>query len=152
MAGTRSSARLLAASQKTAAPDVPPPPPPAKKKTKYKKEAPKKKAIPKKAAKPVKAAPAKKTDDDDDDKKKTVSIEACKQWNAFQTRAKKIANAVGDSATVVINDKKPGRGNFVVRVDDGEPIVELLGLKRPFPPLKALDMEKVSNQVLEALK
>jgi hypothetical protein len=32
------------------------------------------------------------------------------------------------------------------------PIVELLGMKRPFPPLKALDMEEVAANVLKALE
>ena len=33
-----------------------------------------------------------------------------------------------------------------------EPIVELLGLKRPFPPLKELDMDDVCEKVLAALE
>lgn len=33
-----------------------------------------------------------------------------------------------------------------------EPIVELLAMKRPFPALKALDMDEVSSQVLAALE
>jgi hypothetical protein len=57
---------------------------------------------------------------------------------------------VGDKAQVEINKEKPGRGNFVVRVND-KVIVELLGLKRPFPPLKALDMEDVNAKVLNAI-
>jgi hypothetical protein len=58
---------------------------------------------------------------------------------------------VGDAATVVVNEEKPGRGNFVVRVN-GKPVVELLALKRPFPPLKALDMDDVAAQVLKAIE
>jgi hypothetical protein len=53
---------------------------------------------------------------------------------------------------VEINKEKPGRGNFVVRVNGGEPIIELKALKRPFPSLKALDMDEVSKRVLIALK
>lgn len=84
---------------------------------------------------------------------KLVSIEACKQWNAFKTRANKVVQAVGKKANVEINKEKPGRGNFVVRVSGKkEPIVELLALKRPFPPLKQLDMDEVCNNVLEALE
>ena len=45
---------------------------------------------------------------------------------------------------------QPGRGNFVVSVN-GHNVVELLGLKRPFPPLKALNMEEVNANVLKAL-
>ena len=48
---------------------------------------------------------------------------------------------------------RSGKGNFVVRVDGkDDPIVELLGLTRPFPPLKALDMDDVCEQVLTALE
>jgi hypothetical protein len=32
------------------------------------------------------------------------------------------------------------------------PIVELLGMKRPFPPLKALDMDKVCGDVVGSLE
>ena len=47
---------------------------------------------------------------------------------------------------------QPGKGNFVVKVSGcKKPIVELLGLKRPFPALKELDMEVVTAQVLKAL-
>lgn len=67
------------------------------------------------------------------------------------TRAKKIVAAIGNETTVAINPEKPGRGNFVVRVN-GEPVIELLALQRPFPALKALDMEDVSQQVLDQVK
>jgi hypothetical protein len=59
--------------------------------------------------------------------------------------------AVGNKASVVINPTQPGKGNFVVRVN-GETVVELLALKRPFASLKALDMDDVSEKVLKALK
>jgi hypothetical protein len=48
---------------------------------------------------------------------------------------------------------QPGRGNFVVRVSGKEePIVELLGMKRPFAPLKQLDMDEVCEKVVAALE
>jgi hypothetical protein len=85
-----------------------------------------------------------------------VTIEACKQWSAFKTRANKIVAAVGDKATVLVNPEPPGRGNFVVRIKDDdnnrEPIIELLAMKRPFAPLKALDMDQVSEKVLNAIE
>jgi len=37
-----------------------------------------------------------------------VSIEACKQWGAFKSRAAKIEKAVGSKATVKINEEKVG--------------------------------------------
>jgi len=79
-----------------------------------------------------------------------VSIEACKQWNAFKTRALKVQKAVGSKATVKINESKPGKGNFIIKVGENT-VIELLGLKRPFPPLKALDMDDVNEQVLNAI-
>jgi len=84
--------------------------------------------------------------------KKVVTIEACKQWGAFKTRANKILKAVGDKAIVEINKEKPGKGNFVVSIEGvDEPIVSLIGMKRPFPPLKALDMDEINDEVLSAL-
>lgn len=81
-----------------------------------------------------------------------VSIEACKQWGAFKSRATKIETAVKSKATVEINKEKPGKGNFIVRVSGkAEPIVELLGMSRPFSALKALDMDDVVAKVLAAL-
>lgn len=51
-----------------------------------------------------------------------------------------------------INKEKPGKGNFVVTIKGtDEPIVSLQGLKRPFPALKALDMEELNSKILEAL-
>ena len=82
----------------------------------------------------------------------SVFIEACKSWGAFKTRANKIVKGVGGRAKVVVNAEKPEKGNFVVRVEGVEkPIVELIGMKRPFPALKSLDMEEVVENVLGAL-
>jgi len=83
---------------------------------------------------------------------KIVIIEACKQWNAFKTRANKILKAVGDKAIVQINQEKPGKGNFIVSiVGMDEPIISLIGMKRPFPALKALDMDVINEKVMSAL-
>lgn len=67
-------------------------------------------------------------------------------------RAKKIADAVGSRAKVVINQERPGKGNFVIRITGVEkPLLELKAMKRPFPALKALDMDEVVKQVLDSL-
>ena len=77
------------------------------------------------------------------------------QWSVFKTRANRIAKYLaeqGSDATVEINKEKPGRGNFVVRVEGkDEPVLELLGMKRPFKALKDLEMEDIGAQVVEAL-
>jgi len=121
--------------------------PPAKKATVTKKKIVKKPAAKKDTPKDAATATTASTSGN------TVTIEACKQWGAFKTRATKIQKAVGTKASVVINAEKPGRGNFVVRVSGvDEPVVELLGMKRPFPDLKALVMEDVCENVLKALE
>lgn len=83
---------------------------------------------------------------------KIVTIEHCKSWGAFKTRAAKIQVGVGKAAKVVVNEEKPRKGAFVVTVSGvKDPIVELLDLKRPFAPLKALDMDEVVKNVLNHL-
>eukprot|EP00984_Skeletonema_dohrnii_P038035 scaffold40822_cov155-Skeletonema_dohrnii-CCMP3373.AAC.2 len=67
-----------------------------------------------------------------------------------------VANASGSkhgaAVDVVINKEKPGKGNFVVRLEGKEePILELLGMKRPFAALKALDMDDIGKEVMDAL-
>jgi hypothetical protein len=73
---------------------------------------------------------------------------------AFKSRALLIAKALEGlpKVKVEINSKPPGRGNFVVRVSGStEPVVELLNLKRPYPPLKALDMNNICEVVKNAV-
>ena len=53
---------------------------------------------------------------------------------------------------VEINKEKPGKGNFVVRVDGKEePVLLLLGMARPFKDLKALDMDGIGKMVMDTL-
>jgi len=60
---------------------------------------------------------------------------------------------VGDRAIVEVNKEKPDKGDFVVIVQGiDKPIVSLLGMKRPFSDLKALDMDEINKKILEALK
>jgi len=52
---------------------------------------------------------------------RTITIEACKQWGAFKTRANKVVKAVGKKANVEINKVKPGECrdfNIVTRLRD----------------------------------
>lgn len=87
------------------------------------------------------------------EEKPTVTVEACKQWSAFKTRANKIAAGLGVKALVKINPEKPGKGNFVVRVVGVEkPFVALLGMARPFKDLKALNVDKVVEDILKAIE
>jgi hypothetical protein len=49
-----------------------------------------------------------------------------------------------------VNLGKPRKGAFVVRTAKAT-VVEMLALARPFPKLKALDMDKVGQDVCAAL-
>jgi len=53
--------------------------------------------------------------------------------------------------TVSVNPEKPAKGSFVVTVDGAE-VLALRDMKRPFPPLKALDMDDVAKDTLAALQ
>lgn len=66
----------------------------------------------------------------------------------FKKAADKIkAGLPADKYTVEVVAKK---GAFVVRVDGVEaPIVELLGLTRPFPKLRSLDLNEVIDKILK---
>lgn len=52
--------------------------------------------------------------------------------------------------SVVINPVRPRKGCFVVKTEK-KTVVELLAMPRPFPKLKALDMEAVGKDVVAAL-
>ncbi|KAK4749091.1 hypothetical protein SAY87_026540 [Trapa incisa] len=87
-------------------------------------------------------------------KERTVVIEHCKQCNSFKTRALQVKNGLESGVSgiiVLVNPDKPRRGCFEVREEGGEKFVSLLGMKRPFTPMKALDMEKVVLQIIEKL-
>ena len=53
-------------------------------------------------------------------------------------------------AVVSINSVKPRKGCFVIKTEK-KTVVELLNLARPFPKLKALDMDKVGADTVAAL-
>ena len=60
--------------------------------------------------------------------------------------------AAAPSVKVTNNPEKPRKGCFEVRVDgEDEPLLSLLDMERPFPALKALDMEDVGKTIVAAL-
>ncbi|KVH95091.1 selenoprotein H [Cynara cardunculus var. scolymus] len=89
------------------------------------------------------------------DGSKTIVIEHCKQCNQFKIRAVKVKlgleNAVS-GITVLINPEKPRRGCFEVREEGGKKFISLLDMKRPFAPMKALDMDGVISDIVEQIK
>ena len=54
---------------------------------------------------------------------------------------------------VTINGEKPRKGTFELKVEGSDtPILSLVGMARPFPALKALDIDDVINTVVDAMK
>ena len=83
-----------------------------------------------------------------------VKIEYCKSWGAFKTRAEKLQKALqNENVKVVLNEEKPRKGAFVVTIAEPVPaiVLELLNLQRPFPKLKALDIDEVFADTIKAL-
>ena len=84
-----------------------------------------------------------------------VSIEHCKSWGVFKGRAGKLENLLkAEGLKVTINEEKPRKGAFVVKVSLGSTIinvVELLDMPRPFTKLKALEMENVAKDVIKTI-
>ncbi|KAK6137511.1 hypothetical protein DH2020_028764 [Rehmannia glutinosa] len=88
------------------------------------------------------------------DGSKTIIIEHCKQCNQFKTRAIKVKNGLEKGVlgvNVLVNPEKPRRGCFEIREEGGGIFVSLLDMKRPFTPMKDLDMDKVISDIVEKL-
>ncbi|CAF2068595.1 hypothetical protein Bca4012_086875 [Brassica carinata] len=91
----------------------------------------------------------------EDPTKPKIVIEHCKQCNAFKTRAIQVKEGLEGAVpgvTVTLNPEKPRRGCFEIRVEGGETFISLLEMKRPFAPMKALDMEEVIEDIIKKIK
>ncbi|KAG2691672.1 hypothetical protein I3843_08G019100 [Carya illinoinensis] len=113
-------------------------------------ELPKKKKAKKAVSKEVKGE-----DSSEVAKTKTIVIEHCKQCNSFKTRAIQVKEGLEKGVfgiTVVVNPDKPRRGCFEIREEGGETFISLLDMKRPFAPMKALNMGKVISDITDKIK
>ncbi|RID50644.1 hypothetical protein BRARA_H01356 [Brassica rapa] len=54
--------------------------------------------------------------------------------------------------TVTLNPENPRRGCFEIREEGGQTFITLLEMKRPFAPMKALDMEEVIEDIINKIK
>ncbi|KAL9442751.1 hypothetical protein AB3S75_016176 [Citrus x aurantiifolia] len=93
--------------------------------------------------------------DGDESKERTVVIEHCKQCNSFKTRANHVKDGLEKGVPgikVLLNPEKPRRGCFEIREDGGEKFISLLDMKRPFKPMKDLDMDEVVSDIVAKLK
>ncbi|OIW09256.1 hypothetical protein TanjilG_01227 [Lupinus angustifolius] len=87
-----------------------------------------------KATKQKKEKEKEEEKDDNASSKTTIIIEHCKQCNSFKTRANQVKEGLEKSAsgvTVILNPKN--------------------NMKRPFTPMKNLDMEKVISDIVDEI-
>ncbi|BBG95407.1 selenium-binding protein [Prunus dulcis] len=78
------------------------------------------------------------------------NIYSNKQCNSFKTRANQVKGGLEKGVpgiTVLINPDKPRRGCFEIREEGGETFISLLGMKRPFKPMKDLNMEEIPDLI-----
>jgi hypothetical protein len=71
----------------------------------------------------------------------------------FSRSAKKLSEELAKikkDVGVRVNPEKPGKGNFIVSVN-GEEVVALKALPRPFKALRELDLEEVAKKVTKKL-
>ncbi|CAH9086348.1 unnamed protein product [Cuscuta europaea] len=104
---------------------------------------------------PQSPSPVKQASEVSDVASKAIIIEHCKQCNSFKTRALRVKEGLEKAipgVKVVVNPEKPRRGCFEVREENGEKFISLLGLKRPFQPMKNLDMDEVISGIIEKIK
>ena len=66
------------------------------------------------------------------------------------TKLEALVKAGFPGAKITINEEKPRKGCFEVTVN-GDVTLSLLDMPRPFPKLKALDMDEVAADVVKAL-
>ncbi|XP_071692089.1 uncharacterized protein [Rutidosis leptorrhynchoides] len=86
---------------------------------------------------------------------KTIVIEHCKQCTQFKIRAVKVKDGLEKAVsgiTVLVNPEKPRRGCFEIREEGGKKFISLLDMKRPFGPMKALDMDAVISDIIDQVK
>ncbi|KAH7524281.1 hypothetical protein FEM48_Zijuj06G0102700 [Ziziphus jujuba var. spinosa] len=77
-----------------------------------------------------------------------------KQCNSFKTRALQVEKGLlkgVPNVKVELNPDKPRRGCFEIREKDGEIFISLLDMKRPFKPMKDLDMEEVIADIINKI-
>ncbi|CAH1415148.1 unnamed protein product [Lactuca virosa] len=86
---------------------------------------------------------------------KTIVIEHCKQCTQFKIRAAKVKLGLETAVSginVLVNPEKPRRGCFEIREEGGKQFISLLDMKRPFGPMKALDMDAVISDIVDQVK
>ncbi|KAF5748075.1 selenoprotein H [Tripterygium wilfordii] len=92
---------------------------------------------------------------DDAIAKRTIIIEHCKQCTSFKKRADMVKAGLEERVpgiNVIVNSEKPRKGCFEVREEGGETFISLLDMKRPFKPMKDLDMAQVISDIIDKME
>ncbi|PRQ28081.1 hypothetical protein RchiOBHm_Chr6g0312181 [Rosa chinensis] len=97
---------------------------------------------------------AKSEEGDEEVNMKTIVIERCTQCNSFKTRADQVRASLEGlpGIRVTINPVKPRRGCFEIREEGGETFISLLDMKRPFKPMKDLNMQEVIDNIIQKIQ
>ncbi|XP_062022813.1 uncharacterized protein LOC133739107 [Rosa rugosa] len=95
-----------------------------------------------------------KSEEGDEVNMKTIVIERCTQCNSFKTRADQVRASLEGlpGIRVTINPVKPRRGCFEIREEGVETFISLLDMKRPFKPLKDLNMQEVIDNIIQKIQ
>lgn len=79
--------------------------------------------------------------------------------SVFKTKANAISKLLADDSDVVVSLNghmdKPRRGAFAITVGEGSAassVLELLSLKRPFAPLRELDLDATVEQIKDKIR
>ncbi|XP_027939110.1 selenoprotein H-like [Vigna unguiculata] len=136
-------------------------PPPEEKKAKKAKKAKassggRKKKNEKEESAPVKADKEEEIEEDEEEgaSSKTIVVEHCKQCNQFKMRANLVKERLEKAdcgVNVILNPEKPRRGCFEIREEGGKKFISLLDMKRPFKPMRDLDMDQVISDIIDEI-
>ncbi|KAK8928245.1 hypothetical protein KSP39_PZI017393 [Platanthera zijinensis] len=84
--------------------------------------------------------------------RRTIIVEACTQCKSFKERAEKVKKGLESAVpgiTVKINPQKPRRGYFEITEERTEVILSLPNMKRPFEPMKKLNMDELVGDLVK---
>ncbi|WVY90088.1 hypothetical protein V8G54_035602 [Vigna mungo] len=93
-------------------------------------------------------------EDEEEASNKTIVVEHCKQCNQFKMRANLVKERLEKAdcgVNVILNPEKPRRGCFEIRQEGGKTFISLLEMKRPFKPMRDLDMDKVISDIIDEI-
>ncbi|KAJ4833577.1 hypothetical protein Tsubulata_026893 [Turnera subulata] len=83
------------------------------------------------------------------------SLVCSKQCQQFKKRATMVKDGLEKAVpgiNVLLNPDKPRRGCLEIREEGGEKFISLLDMKRPFQPMKDLDMDQIISDIIDKLK